>query len=207
MRGFPGSSAGKKSACKAGDPGLTPESGRSPGEGNGTPLQYSCPENPMDRGAWQVVVHRVAKVGPDLATKPHQTTHHIISSINILTSISKWKFKKHNLQYHYQIAGYNLAINMSLFRSSWPPIQLPFKNATSTVEFISFLPLSLLPTSSAYLPPSQVFSYQSKLSCIHTSFVSLNSFKYIVKEGIIYGWFMLRFNRKQQNYLKELSFN
>ena len=38
---------------------------------------------------------------------------------------------------------------MSLFRSSWPPIQLPFKNATSTVEFISFLPLSLLPTSSA----------------------------------------------------------
>ena len=98
---------------------------------------------------------------------------------------------------------------MNLFHSSWPPIQLPFKNATSTVEFLSFLPLSLLPTSSAYLPLSRVFSYQSKLiySYIHTSFLSLNSFKYIIKEGIIYGWFMLRFNRKQQNSVKQLSFN
>ena len=107
------------------------------------------------------------------------------------------------------MARYNLPINMNLFHSSWPPIQLPFKNATSTVEFLSFLPLSLLPTSSAYLPLSRVFSYQSKLiySYIHTSFLSLNSFKYIIKEGIIYGWFMLRFNRKQQNSVKQLSFN
>ena len=56
------------------------------------------------------------------------------------------------------------------------------KNATSTVKFTSFLPLSLLPISSGYLPLSQVFSYQSKLSYIYTSFVSLNSFKYIKKE-------------------------
>ena len=48
--GFPGSSAGKKSACSAGDPGFIPESGRAPGEGNGYPLQYSCPENSTDRG-------------------------------------------------------------------------------------------------------------------------------------------------------------
>ena len=45
----------------AGDTGLTPGRERSPGEGNGNPLQCSCPENPMDRGAWQVMVHGVAK--------------------------------------------------------------------------------------------------------------------------------------------------
>ena len=49
---FPGSSDGKVSAYNAGDPGSIPGLGRSPGEGNGNPLQYSCPENPMDRGAW-----------------------------------------------------------------------------------------------------------------------------------------------------------
>ena len=51
----------KVSAYNAGDPGLIPVLGRSPGEGNGTPLQYSCLENPMDRGAWQATVHVVAK--------------------------------------------------------------------------------------------------------------------------------------------------
>ena len=50
--GFPCSSVGKESACSAGDPGLIPGSGRSPGEENGNPLQYSFLENPMDRGAW-----------------------------------------------------------------------------------------------------------------------------------------------------------
>ena len=49
---FPGGSDGKASACNAGDPGSIPGLGRSPGEGNGTPLQYSCLENPMDGGAW-----------------------------------------------------------------------------------------------------------------------------------------------------------
>ena len=52
---------GKESACKAGDEGLIPGSGRSPEEGNSKWLQYSCLENPMDRGAWQATVHRVAK--------------------------------------------------------------------------------------------------------------------------------------------------
>jgi len=51
----------KKSACNAGDLGLIPGLGRSPGEGNGNPLQYSCLGNPMDRGAWWVTVHGVAK--------------------------------------------------------------------------------------------------------------------------------------------------
>ena len=59
--GFPGGSDGKESACNAGDLGLIPESGRSPGEGNGYPLQYFCLENPMDRRAWWATVHGVAK--------------------------------------------------------------------------------------------------------------------------------------------------
>ena len=50
--GFPGGLEGKASACNAGDWGLIPGSGRSPGEGNGNPLQYFCLENPMDGGAW-----------------------------------------------------------------------------------------------------------------------------------------------------------
>ena len=49
---FPGGSDGKASACNAGDPGSIPGLGRSPGEGNSSPLQYSCLENPMDGGAW-----------------------------------------------------------------------------------------------------------------------------------------------------------
>ena len=59
--GFPGGSDGKESACNAGDPGSIPGSGRSPGEGNGNLLQYSCLKNPMDRGAWQAIAHGVAK--------------------------------------------------------------------------------------------------------------------------------------------------
>ena len=49
------------SACNAGDLGSIPGSGRSPGEGNGNPLQYSCLENPIDRGTWKAIVHRVTK--------------------------------------------------------------------------------------------------------------------------------------------------
>ena len=59
-RGFPGGSDGKESACNSGYPGLTPKFGRSPGEGNDNPLQYSYLENPMDRGTWQATVHGVA---------------------------------------------------------------------------------------------------------------------------------------------------
>ena len=55
MQVFPGGSEVKASACYAGDLGLIPGSGRSPGEGNGNPLQYPCLENPMNRGSWQAI--------------------------------------------------------------------------------------------------------------------------------------------------------
>ena len=59
--GFPSHSDNKESVCNAVDKGSIPESGRSPGEGNGGPLQYACLETPMDRGAWWATVHEVAK--------------------------------------------------------------------------------------------------------------------------------------------------
>jgi len=59
--GFLGGSNGKESACNAGDSGLIPGLGRSPGDANGNPPQYFCLGNPMDRGAWRAVVHGVSK--------------------------------------------------------------------------------------------------------------------------------------------------
>ena len=59
--GFPSGSDGKESTCNAGDLGSIPGSGRSPGEGNGNPLQYSCLENSMDGGAWRAAVHGVTE--------------------------------------------------------------------------------------------------------------------------------------------------
>ena len=61
LQGFPGGSDGEESACNEEDPGLIPGLGRSPGEGNGNPLWYSCLENSMDRGAWRATVHGVTK--------------------------------------------------------------------------------------------------------------------------------------------------
>ena len=67
--GLPCSSVSKESAYDEGDPVSIPGLGRSPGEGKGNPLQYSCLENPMDRGAWKDTVRGVASVGQDLVTK------------------------------------------------------------------------------------------------------------------------------------------
>ena len=71
--GFRAYLVSKESACNARDPGSIPGSGRSPGEGNGNPLQYSCLENPANRGAWQATVHGITRVGHNLATKPTTT--------------------------------------------------------------------------------------------------------------------------------------
>ena len=65
---FPGGSDGKEALCSVGDPGSILGSGRSSGEGNGSPLHYSCLENPMDREAWWVTVHGVAKSRTWLST-------------------------------------------------------------------------------------------------------------------------------------------
>ena len=67
---FPGSLVSKESACHARDWNSIPGLGRSPQEGNGNPLQYSCLENPMDRGAWWATAQGVTRVKPNLVTKP-----------------------------------------------------------------------------------------------------------------------------------------
>ena len=72
---FPGGSDSKASAYNAGDLGSIPGSGRSPREGNGNPLQYSCWENPMDGGAWWVTVHGVSKSQTQLSDFTHSLTH------------------------------------------------------------------------------------------------------------------------------------
>ena len=59
--GFPGDSVVKRSACQPGNMGSIPGSGRSPGGGHGNPLQFSCLEKSMDRGAWRAIVHGATK--------------------------------------------------------------------------------------------------------------------------------------------------
>ena len=61
IKDFPGDSGGKESTCNTGDPDSISGSGRSHGEGNGNPFQYSCLDNPMDRGVWRATVHGVTK--------------------------------------------------------------------------------------------------------------------------------------------------
>ena len=70
LNGFPWWLSSKETIFNTGDTGSIPGLGRPPGEGNGNPLHYSCLENPMDRGAWQVTVHGVTRIRHDLATKP-----------------------------------------------------------------------------------------------------------------------------------------
>ena len=72
--GFPCGSDGKESACSAGDFGLIPGSGRSPGEGNGNPLQYSCLEKSISRGTWWTTAYGVAKSQTQL-NDSHRHTH------------------------------------------------------------------------------------------------------------------------------------
>ena len=72
---------GKEIACSAGDPGSIPGSGRCPGEGNGNPLQYSCLENPTDRGAWRATVHGVTKSWPRLK---RLNSHHFLHQLGAL---------------------------------------------------------------------------------------------------------------------------
>ena len=75
-KGFPDSSVGKESACNEGDLGLIPGSGKSTGEGNGYPLQCSCLENSMDRGAQWATVHGIAE-----SDMTERLTLHFVQSI------------------------------------------------------------------------------------------------------------------------------
>ena len=107
MLGFPCSSVGKESAYNAGDLGSIPGLGRSPGEGNGNPLQYSCLENLMDRAAWQATVHVIARIGHDLVTKLPLVTESVQLTVcslvegymlqtNMYIKLKKWLSRNKN---------------------------------------------------------------------------------------------------------------
>ena len=81
--GFTGGSAGKESVCNAGDLGLIPGLGRSPGEENGNPRQYSCLENPMDRETWRAIVYGVAKE-LDTTEHAHMAKYKILFGFSII---------------------------------------------------------------------------------------------------------------------------
>ena len=87
-KGFPGGSVVKNLPANAGDVGLISFLGRSPGEGNGNPLQYSCLENPMDRGAWWATVHEVARSWPWLNT--HVGTQ-ALRDKELFWNITRWR--------------------------------------------------------------------------------------------------------------------
>ena len=93
-RGFPGGSSGKDPTCQWGDVrdmGSVPGLGRSPGGGHGNPLQYSCLENPMDRGVWQAAAHSVTK--SDMTEHTHTHTHtHTHSSLFSQSLAKVWAF-------------------------------------------------------------------------------------------------------------------
>ena len=91
MLGFRGGSDGKESACSAEHPGSIPGSGRSPGEGNGNLLQYSCLENPMDRGAWWATVRVVTK---ELNTTERLSTEQKLFSETYLI-VMNWQSTDH----------------------------------------------------------------------------------------------------------------
>ena len=95
FQGFPGGSDGKEPSCNAGDRGSISGWGRPPGEGNGNPIQYSCLENPMDRGAWWVTVHGVAKESDTTKWLAHTHFHFrgCVYSFAIVESLSHvWLF-------------------------------------------------------------------------------------------------------------------
>ena len=87
--GFPSGLVVKNLPAHAGDAGSIPGLGRSPGEGNGNPLQYSCLENPMDRGAWQAAVHGVAKE-LDTTQQLNNNNIHIQIHKDVYCSIVCW---------------------------------------------------------------------------------------------------------------------
>ena len=89
-RGFPGGSDGKESACSAGDLISTPRLGRSSREGNGSPLQYSCPENPVNRGAWRATVHGVAKSWTQLSDFLQKVVHDAATARMLVPLESPW---------------------------------------------------------------------------------------------------------------------
>ena len=151
--GFPCGSAGKQSACNAGDLGSIPELGRSPGEGKGYPLQYSGLENLMDRGAWGATVHRVAKSQTWLKRLSTHLKINCLSSSNKLFShlfISMWIYIHCIILVKIKYSS-NMNMHVSDFSQVWlietpwtVAQQAPLSKGLSRQEYWSGLPRPFL---------------------------------------------------------------
>ena len=143
---------GKESACNAGDVGSITESGRSPGEGNGNPLAYSCLENPTDRGTWQATVHGVRESGHDWALMHTQSLLSIshkaktVSSVQFSCSVRSDPLWPHGLHpVHHQLPEFtqthvhwvNYAIQPSHPLSSPSPPALNLSQHQGLFQWVS----------------------------------------------------------------------
>ena len=121
--GFPGGSDGKESACNARDAGLIPGLGRSPGEGNGYPLQYSCLENPMGRGAWWAAIYGVAQSRTQLKRLSSSSSICISEVIDISPSNPDSSCASSSSAFHMMYSAYKLnkqGDNIQPWRTPFP---------------------------------------------------------------------------------------
>ena len=152
---FPGGLVIKNPHANAGCMGLIPGLGRSPGEGYGNPLQYSCLGNPMDRGAWQAIVHGVQRVRHDLASKqqqqsdlwtPHMFEKFTHTHTNTHKQVSRmygYIYSRTRHQHVLQCTGGNLPISKHrthLNKSIGPLAMCWYLTWSSIVLTFSFLP-------------------------------------------------------------------
>ena len=125
--GFPGVSNGKEAACSVGDLDSIPGLGRSPGEGNGYPLQYSCLENLMDRGAWPATIHWVTE-----SDTTERLTLTLLSLQHILSPEKSWKvppksYAQASLR-KFEMQGQTTPSNVHSTGQNRPQGQTVFKN-------------------------------------------------------------------------------
>ena len=120
-------SEGKASACNEGDPRSIPGLGRSPGEGNGSPLQYSCLENPVDRGAWWTTVHGVEKSWTRLSDFSFSLSFFL--QIYLHTELPRWLCGKESTC-QCRRPRFNPWVRKNLWRRKWQPspVFLPGKS-------------------------------------------------------------------------------
>ena len=111
--GFPDDSVSKESACNVGEAGQIPRLGRSPGEKNGYPFQYSCLENPMGRGAWEAIVHRVAEL--DMTEVTQDACTHFSPGI----SHTPFIFPQQDIGPHFSSFHLYSLISQPFFQAGW----------------------------------------------------------------------------------------
>ena len=160
--GFPGGSEGKASACSVGDSGSIPESGRSPWEGNGNPLQHSCLKNPMDGGAWRAAVRGVAQSCPRLSSF---TWGFPLKSFSGLVQTPSYSTLPAPPPTHpcVSLISFSVLTPVSALQSSWLLLALQHGTHSSVVRWLHLL-FTFLKFSSAVYFHGLLISFKSWLT-------------------------------------------